>query len=545
MPSLLVVIRGTARRFAGASGPRWIARTGSFSASAAACPMTWASSRMLPGQRQASSARRASRVEPAAAGVQPGRLLEQPAGQGHDVDLPIAQRWQLEGDGVDALEEVRAEGAAVDQVLEVDRGGAHDAHVHPVGPLVADGAHRLLLEHPQEPPLQGRGQRADLVEEQRAAFGQSERAEAVLDRARERTAAVAEQLRLGQALGQPAQVEGHEGSGASARRMERAGELFLAGADLAADQHRHRPAGHPLGAPEQRHERGTHPHEVGECGVGRARAAGGAVVGVGGRWRETGSEALPQVVALLVVELVDLVEEQPLARPRTLGRAAVHVGHRAALHLAVGPAGEGALAGPGGSCEVDHRRAPAVGAQAAAELDERGVHVDHVGAVERIEAPGQAVGDDHGLPLALDEQVHATGAGPGPERAQVAAGIPRAQVEPAPGRHGHGPVHRAARHLAGEAAGLHVDQGHPGAALGQGLAVHPAHQGHRGEPLQRGHGGDPLAEELAEDLVDPGWRGREPGPGVLRGARPGLYRGRHGRGVVWHDPCDSTGWRVP
>ena len=125
-------------------------------------------------------------------------------------------------------------------------GGGQHAHVHRDGLVAAQPLDVPLLQHAQQLGLGARGQVADLVEEDGAAVGLLEAADAPGLGAGEGAALVAEQLALQQRLGNGGAVDGDERLvGAVAVLVEGAGDEFLAGAGLAADQHRDRGGGHP------------------------------------------------------------------------------------------------------------------------------------------------------------------------------------------------------------------------------------------------------------------------------------------------------------
>ena len=89
----------------------------------------------------------------------------------------------------------------------------------------------------------GRGG-VDLVEKDRAGVGRFEAAGAVVDRAGERAADVAEQLAFQQALAQRAAVDAHERPVAAlAELVDGVGDQLLAGARFAEQQHRRPAAG--------------------------------------------------------------------------------------------------------------------------------------------------------------------------------------------------------------------------------------------------------------------------------------------------------------
>ena len=101
-------------------------------------------------------------------------------------------------------------------------------------------AHELaFLEHAQQLGLDGRRHLADLVEEQHAVGRLLDAPGLGGHGAGERTALVAEQLRLEQLVGQRRAVDGHERTVAAARRvMDEPRDDFLAGARLAGQEHR-------------------------------------------------------------------------------------------------------------------------------------------------------------------------------------------------------------------------------------------------------------------------------------------------------------------
>ena len=106
-------------------------------------------------------------------------------------------------------------------------------------PRAADPFDLAFLDRAQQLGLQVRLEVADLVEEQRAAVGQLELADALLDRAGERALFVAEQRALDQLARNRRDVDGDERRlGVRRLAMQQAGEQFLAGAAFAEDQHR-------------------------------------------------------------------------------------------------------------------------------------------------------------------------------------------------------------------------------------------------------------------------------------------------------------------
>ena len=123
----------------------------------------------------------------------------------------LAQRWHLDHVRAEAVEEVVAETALVPQHIEalVGRGDDPPGKALPLAP-----AHRgesALLEYLQQLDLHRNRHLADFVEEKRAVrIAALEDALVVIDRAGERTFAMAEKLRLDEVLRKLRQVDGNE-----------------------------------------------------------------------------------------------------------------------------------------------------------------------------------------------------------------------------------------------------------------------------------------------------------------------------------------------
>ena len=96
--------------------------------------------------------------------------------QQRDVVAPLAQRRQVDREHVEPVEQVFAETPLAHGLAEVFVGRGHHAHVHPQRPGAADALDFPLLEGAQQLALRHQTQRADLVEEQRAAVGALEAA---------------------------------------------------------------------------------------------------------------------------------------------------------------------------------------------------------------------------------------------------------------------------------------------------------------------------------------------------------------------------------
>ena len=164
----------------------------------------------------------------------------------------LAERRERDRDDAEAVEEILAEASLGDEPRQVGVRGRDDAHV---GVLRLDRAHGqelALLQDAQELRLGLDRHRADLVEEDRALVGGLEQALLVGDRAGERAAHVAEEVRLEEVGRERAGVNGDERArGARREPVERLRDELLAGAALAGDEDR-RARGAPPGGSSRR-----------------------------------------------------------------------------------------------------------------------------------------------------------------------------------------------------------------------------------------------------------------------------------------------------
>src|SRR3989442_14467402 len=101
----------------------------------------------------------------------------------------------------------------------------------------ADARELALLEDAQELRLERERHVGDLVQEQRAACGGLELADAPLDRTREGAALVAEELTLEELVRDGRAVDRHEGSAARGVVVDGLGDQLLARPGLALDEH--------------------------------------------------------------------------------------------------------------------------------------------------------------------------------------------------------------------------------------------------------------------------------------------------------------------
>ena len=95
--------------------------------------------------------------------------LEEALREPHDVVAAVAQRRQMDVDGVEPIQQVAAEAARLDLGFDVGVRGREHAHVDLLRARGAKPLELAALEHAQQARLLGRRDVRDLVEEQRAA----------------------------------------------------------------------------------------------------------------------------------------------------------------------------------------------------------------------------------------------------------------------------------------------------------------------------------------------------------------------------------------
>src|SRR5438105_2689162 len=167
-----------------------------------------------------------------------GEPAEEMLGQARNILPALAQRRERDRNYVEAIEEVLAELALVDHLLEIAVGGSDDPDVDGDRLGGADGTDLAALEGAQELDLEGRRHLADLVEQQRPARGLLEEPLLVRAGAREGALDVPEDLRLEQRFGQRSAVDGDEGPARPVAGMvDGLGDDLLARPRLAVDEH--------------------------------------------------------------------------------------------------------------------------------------------------------------------------------------------------------------------------------------------------------------------------------------------------------------------
>ena len=123
----------------------------------------------------------------------------------------IAQMRKGQRENIDAVEEVTAEFVISDTVFEVAVGGNDDPDIDLDGLIATDALDFAFFEDAKKLGLHGNGHIADLVEEERAAFGLLEFADVASGSAGERTFFMAEEFGLDQFSGNSGAIESDEG----------------------------------------------------------------------------------------------------------------------------------------------------------------------------------------------------------------------------------------------------------------------------------------------------------------------------------------------
>ena len=157
--------------------------------------------------------------------------------QAHVFDA-FAQRGNVKGNHIQAVEQIFAEIAALDFFFEILVGGGDNADVHFNGFGGADGFKALLIQRAQQFGLGLERHVADFVEKERATIGLLQLADFVVERAGEAAFAVAEQFAFDQLFGDGGAVHFDKGFVSTrAGGVDSVGDQFLPSAAFAEDQH--------------------------------------------------------------------------------------------------------------------------------------------------------------------------------------------------------------------------------------------------------------------------------------------------------------------
>jgi hypothetical protein len=185
-----------------------------------------------------------------------------------NIALTLPKRRQGDGEDVEPVEQVAAQGPLLDRGERIPVGGGGHPHVEVHFAAPTDPSHGPALEHAQELGLQSQRHLGDLVEEERAAVGQLEAPGARCNGTGESPLFVAEELTLGETLRNCRHVDRDErGVRAPAQVVHRTGHELLPGPALPADDHGRVAGRDRLDQAEHLFHRGTASDEPGEAGA--------------------------------------------------------------------------------------------------------------------------------------------------------------------------------------------------------------------------------------------------------------------------------------
>ena len=205
------------------------------------------------------------------AGFAFGEFGEETRGEGKDVLGAFAQGGEVNLENGEAVEEVFAEAAGFDFVVEVAVGGGEEARGGVVFAVGADALEASVLGDAEELGLELRGHLGDFVEEQGAGAGFLEAADALVDGTGEGAFFVTEEFGFEEVFWEGGAVHFHQrAGGAGAPGVDDVGEDFFADAAFAGDEDAAFGGGNEGGVAED----GAHEGAGGDDG-GRERAFGG------------------------------------------------------------------------------------------------------------------------------------------------------------------------------------------------------------------------------------------------------------------------------
>ena len=167
----------------------------------------------------------------------PAESVDEIACENRDVLPPVPKRWDRDGKDRQPKIQVLTELPRGDRCAEILVRRRHDPNINLQGYRTPNPLESSLLDRPQDLRLERERQITDLIKEERAAVGHLELAWLSGNRTGERSLLISEQLRLQQRFRNRGAVDRHERAINSAtERMQSAGEQFLAGSALAAQQ---------------------------------------------------------------------------------------------------------------------------------------------------------------------------------------------------------------------------------------------------------------------------------------------------------------------
>src|SRR5262245_25283358 len=173
--------------------------------------------------------------------------LHEMASEERYVVSPLAERWDVNREDTEPVEEVLPEPAGFHFPRQIAVGGRDEASVHAPRMVLADALDAAVLRGAEQLGLEVDRDLAYLVQEQRSTIGQLKASHAVLGRSREGALDVAEELALEQLTGDRRAVDLDQAPAAAATPVvDGLGNQFLSGAALAQDQDRRVRRSHEL-----------------------------------------------------------------------------------------------------------------------------------------------------------------------------------------------------------------------------------------------------------------------------------------------------------
>ena len=159
-------------------------------------------------------------------------------GEHRNVLGALAERGNVKGNHVQAVEQIFAECVASDFLFEFLVGGGDDAHIHRHRLIRSQRLDALFFEDAQHFRLRLQAHVANFVQKKRAAVGFLKLAHLIFARAGEAAFAMAEHFRFDQLLGNGRAVHFHKWHAAARLLfMERASDQLLSGAAFTVNQH--------------------------------------------------------------------------------------------------------------------------------------------------------------------------------------------------------------------------------------------------------------------------------------------------------------------
>jgi hypothetical protein len=153
--------------------------------------------------------------------------------------VPLAQRWDIERDYIEAVKKIRSEFTGTDRLFEVAVRRRDNANVYRKRPLVTDPIDRALLQHAQQFDLHFEAHIADFIEKKRTRVGHLEPTPSIDEGSGERTLGVSKEFALEKFVGDRPAVHRDEGATRpDGETMDRLGDQFFSRAGLAEHQDR-------------------------------------------------------------------------------------------------------------------------------------------------------------------------------------------------------------------------------------------------------------------------------------------------------------------